>query len=470
MEFIVDINDKINGFVWGPVMLILLVGTGIYVTLGTRFYQVTHFGLWIRETFFAIFKKDRVHDKSDPKAISQFQSFTTALAGTVGIGNIVGVATAIVAGGAGAVFWMWVSAFFGMMTKYCENVLGILYRYKNEKGEWLGGAMIYLERGLKCKPLAVLFSVFTVFASFGIGNMTQANGISSSITKLTNIPSWIVGVVIMLLAALVILGGIKRVAAVTEKIVPVMALFYLVGSLAIIIMNVEGIPLAFEQIIEGAFSFKAVAGGAGGYIIMNAMRFGIARGVFSNEAGLGSSVMVHSASNVKEPVKQGMWGIFEVFFDTIIVCTLTALCILCTGAVSTGENGAALAMEAFSHGFGQFGAVFITASIAMFAFATILGWSYYGERAFEYLFGVKYLTIYKLVFIALIIVGCTSSLDLVWGISDTFNGLMAIPNLIGVIALSGMVFRATKDYLQRHLDDPDAEDIARTAADFERNK
>ncbi len=460
------INDKVNGFVWGPIMLIFLVGTGIYISCGTKFYQVTRIGLWMRETFLGIFKKSSVHDKSDPKSISQFQSFSTALAGTIGTGNIVGVATAIVAGGSGAVFWMWVSAFFGMMTNYAENVLGILFRYKNEKDEWMGGPMVYLERGLKCKPLAVLFALFAVFASFGIGNMTQANGVASAINTATQIPSWIIGIVMSVIAGLVILGGIKRIAAVTEKIVPFMALLYLTGGLIIVAINFRGIPAAFIEIFEGAFSFQAAAGGVGGYVIAQAVRFGIARGVFSNEAGLGSSVMVHSASNVKEPVRQGMWGIFEVFADTIIMCTITALCILCTGALETGENGAALAMRAFAHGFGSYGSIFITVSISLFAFSTILGWSYYGERAFEYLFGVKYLMVYKIVFICLITVGCTASLDLVWNISDTFNGLMAIPNLIGVVALSGLVFRATKDYLQRHLDNPDAEEIARTAADF----
>lgn len=478
------VNKAVNDFVWGPPMLVFLVGIGIFVTIGTGFFQVSHFGLWMKKTFLAIFSNKTVRDKKDPHAISQFQSLTTALAGTIGTGNIVGVATAIVSGGPGAVFWMWVSAFFGMMTNYTENVLGILFRYKNNKGQWMGGPMVYLERGLHCKPLAVLFAIFATLASFGIGNMTQANGISTAISgalRFTGIDAWYlkagVGVGIMLLAALVILGGIKRIAAVTEKIVPFMALAYLAGGIYIIAVNGTHIPAAFGSIFTNAFSFEAVGGGIFGYVIMNAMRYGVARGVFSNEAGLGSSVMVHSASNVKEPVVQGMWGVFEVFADTLIVCTITALSILCTGVVDmhTGVNadglkGASLAQAAFAHGFGSFGSIFIAVAITLFAFSTILGWSYYGERAVEYLFGTKYLWIYKVLFIGLIVVGCTASLDLVWNISDTFNGLMAIPNLIGVAGLSGLVFKATKDYLQRHLDDPDAEEMERKAADFMQQK
>ncbi|MDD3429780.1 MAG: alanine/glycine:cation symporter family protein, partial [Oscillospiraceae bacterium] len=370
---------------------------------------------------------------------------------------IVGVATALVSGGPGAIFWMWVSAFFGMLTNYAENVLGILFRYRNEKNDWLGGPMIYIERGMHCKWLAVLFACFTVLASFGIGNMTQANGIASAINTVSGIPAWVTGITLTLLVALVIIGGIKRIAAVTEKIVPVMALVYIVGGITLLAMNYQHIPAAFGEIFAGAFNLKSVGGGVGGYVIMKAIRFGVARGVFSNEAGLGSSVMVHSASNVKEPVKQGMWGIFEVFADTLIVCTLTALCILTTGVLDTGAKGAQLAMAAFSHGFGGFGGTFVSIAIAFFAFSTILGWSYYGERAVEYLIGVKNLIYYKIIFICLITVGCVASLELVWDISDTFNSLMAIPNLIGVLSLSGFVIAATKDFLSRKPSCPEEE-------------
>lgn len=443
------INDQINGFVWGPVMLVFLVSTGIFFSIGTGFFQVRKFGLWISETLLGIFHNKHVHNKKEKGSISQFQAMTTALAGTIGTGNIVGVATAMVAGGPGAVFWMWVSAFFGMMTAFAENVLGSKFRYKNEKGEWVGGAMVYIERGLGWKPLAVAFSVFAILASFGLGNMTQANGISSALHSSFGIPTWVVGIALMLIIALVILGGINRIAAVTEKLVPFMALLYIVGGLVIIGMNYQVVPAAFSAIFQSAFDFRSVGGGIMGYGIARAMRYGIARGIFSNEAGLGSSVMVNSASNVKEPVKQGMWGVFEVFTDTLVVCTISALSILTTGAMSSGKDGAALAMEAFTGGFGSFGSIFLSIAITLFAFSTILGWSYYGERAFEYLFGLKYVGIYKAVFICLTIVGCVAGLELVWDISDTFNGLMAIPNLIGILFLSPHVFRESRSYLER---------------------
>ncbi len=455
-DIIGEINGKVNNFVWGPVMIFFFVAVGIFLTVRTRFFQVSKFGLWLNSTILAVFKDHKVRKTSDKKSISQFQALSTALAATIGTGNIVGVATAIVSGGPGAVFWMWVSAFFGMMTNFSENVLGILYRHKNEKGEWIGGAMLYIEKGLKQKWLAVLFSIFCILASFGIGNMSQANSISSAMKNSFHIPTWVTGVVIAAIAALVILGGIRRIASVAEKIVPFMALAYMLGGIIIICLNIQGVPNAFRQIFESAFSLKSVGGGVMGYAIARAIRFGVARGVFSNEAGLGSSVMVHSASDVKEPVRQGMWGVFEVFVDTIIVCTITALSILCTGVLgktdANGEllQGAALTAEAFKHGLpGDFAGAFVSLAIMLFAFSTILGWSYYGERGVEYLFGLKYTWIYKCIFIAVIVVGCTTSLDLVWEISDTFNGLMAIPNLIAVTLLSGKVVQSLMDYLAR---------------------
>lgn len=442
------INDKVNGIVWGVPMLVLILFAGIFFSVKTNFFQVVKVKLWLNSTLFAIFKDKRVTKSKDEKSISQFQALSTALAGTIGTGNIVGVSTAIVMGGPGAVFWMWISAFFGMMTNYAENVLGIHYRYKNEKGDWIGGPMVYLERGLGKKWLAVMFSIFCVLASFGIGNMTQANGIASAINSTFNIPTFVVGVVLATFVALVIVGGIKRIGRVTEKIVPFMALFYILGGIILIAINMRNVPAAFGTIFSNAFSFKSVSGGVGGYIIMNAIRFGVARGVFSNEAGLGSSVMVHSASNVKEPVEQGMWGVFEVFADTMVVCTITALCILTTGALDTGKVGIQLAMEAFNN-LGTFGGTFVSIAIVFFAFSTILGWSYYGERGLEYLVGIKYLPIYKVVFILMVVVGCTAELTLVWNISDTFNGLMAIPNLIGILFLSNKVISITNEYLNR---------------------
>lgn len=450
---ITEINSFVNGIVWGPPMLILLLATGIYITVRTKFFQVTRFGHMMKNTIAAVFTDRKIVRTDDKKAISQFQALATALAATVGTGNIVGVAGAIGMGGPGAVFWMWVSAFFGMMTNYSENVLGIYYRHKNAKGEWCGGPMMYIEKGIHQKWLAVVFSVFCLFASFGIGNIAQINSISTSLNKSLSIPQWVTGLVLAALVAVVIIGGIKRIATVTEKLVPFMALFYIIGSLIIICVNFTGIPDAFARIITGAFSFKAVSGGIMGTVIAQAMRYGVARGVFSNEAGLGSSVMVHSSSDVKEPVKQGLWGIFEVFFDTIVICTLTALAILTTGVADGLEIGtsvgAELTMDAFSHGFGAFGATFVSISILLFAFSTILGWSFYGTRAAEYIGGLKFVPVYKVLFTVVVFIGAMSSVRIVWDLSDTFNGLMALPNLVAVLLLSPKIFEITKNYINR---------------------
>lgn len=482
IEAVESINGELNDFIWGPVMLVFFILVGLMFTIRTGVFQVSGFGRWMDATFLAIFKNRKVMRTDDEHAISQFQSLCTALAATIGTGNIVGVATAIALGGPGAVFWMWFSAFLGMMTNYAENTLGIKYRYRDEKGRWVGGAMIYIEKGLKCKWLAVIFSAFCALASFGIGNMTQANSIAAGIadnffpdaktlghifTSLTpgsalsdvNLASAAVGVIIMVFVALVILGGIKRIASVTEKFVPFMAVFYIAGGLIIILANIGNAPSAFGLIFREAFNFKAGVGGVAGYGIAAAARRGISRGVFSNEAGLGSSVMVHSASDVEEPVVQGMWGVFEVFADTMVVCSVTALSVLTSGAYDFETygavggkglaSGAALTSGAFAAVFGPFGGRFVSIAILLFAFSTILGWSYYGERAVQYLFGLNAVTIYKVIFIAMIMVGCTLSLDLVWNIADTLNGFMAIPNLIAVTLLSGQVIKMTKDYLNR---------------------
>ncbi len=521
VEVVTNVNGAVNGFVWGLPMLVLLVGTGILMTLLTKVFQVSHFGHWMKETIGGIFTNRHItaHTGKEDKSISQFQSLCTALAATIGTGNIVGVATAIALGGPGAIFWMWIVAIFGMMTNFSENVLGIFYRRKNDAGEWQGGAMYYLRDGLggykHCKViglvLATLFSVFAVLASFGIGNMSQIHSISSNMKSAFSIPVWVTGVVLMAVAALIILGGLKRIAAVTEKLVPFMAIIYVVGALVIIGANAGNIGPAFVSIFKGAFQMSAVGGGIVGTGVKLAITWGMKRGVFSNEAGLGSSVMVHSSSNVKEPVKQGMWGIFEVFMDTIVVCTLTALVILTSTNLvntTTGQaneilsytDAAGQAQElvldvrgddlsvyfdldddgnitqlkkeyadqgytrlesssyvsyAFSQVFGQAGSAFIAIAILLFAFSTVLGWSHYGSTAFEYLFGRKATMGYKVIFVAFIVVGATMSLDLAWDLSDTFNGLMAIPNLIGVLSLSGVVMKITKNYVDRkfrHLD------------------
>jgi len=468
MELIKRVNDVVNGFVWGLPMLILLVGTGILMTVLTKGFQVSHFVHWMKNTVGGIFtdKKITAHTSREDRSISQFQSLCTALAATIGTGNIAGVAAAIASGGPGAIFWMWIVAIFGMMTNYSENVLGIYFRRRNGKGEWNGGAMYYLRDGLGgyryCKGigavLAVLFSCFCVIASFGIGNMSQINSIAVNMDNVFHIPGWVTGLLLMLIAALVIVGGLKRIASVTEKLVPFMAIAYVLGAMVIVFCNAGRIGPAFVSIFKGAFAMKAVGGGIVGSGVKLAVTWGMKRGVFSNEAGLGSSVMVHSSSNVREPVMQGMWGIFEVFADTIIVCTLTALTVLTsglvdlnTGAMLTSTESTAMVAEAFSTTFGSFGAAFIALAILLFAFSTVLGWSHYGATAFEYLFGTKASILYKVLFVAFIVVGATMNLDLAWALSDTFNGMMAIPNLIGVLSLSGLVMKITKNYVARKL-------------------
>lgn len=466
VQTVTKVNDSVNGFVWGMPMLIMLVGTGILMTLLTRAFQLTRFRYWVKHTIGGIFTNKHItaHTAKEDKSISQFQSLCTALAATIGTGNISGVAAAIATGGPGSVFWMWIVAIFGMMTNYSENVLGIYYRRKNKDGEWCGGAMYYLKDGLGSFPgykrigavLAVLFSIFCVIASFGIGNMSQINSIAVNMQQAFSVPMWVTGVCLMVVAALVVVGGLKRIAAVTEKLVPFMALIYIIGTVVVVCMNASRIGPAFAIIFKCAFTGRAAFGGVVGATVKDAVTWGMKRGVFSNEAGLGSSVMVHSNSNVKEPVMQGMWGIFEVFADTIIVCSLTALTVLTsglvdldTGAMLTTTEKTAMVAEAFELSFGKFGAWFIAIAVLLFAFSTVLGWSHYGTKAFEYLFGTKAAIGYKIAFVAFIIVGATMSLDLAWDLSDTFNGLMAIPNLIGVISLSSLVYRITANYIDR---------------------
>ena len=468
VSFVTEVNGAVNNFVWGIPMLVLLVGTGILMTLLTKFFQLSHIGHWWKNTIGGIFSDRHItkHTEKDDKAISQFQSLCTALAATIGTGNIVGVASALISGGPGAIFWMWIVAFFGMMTNYSENVLGIYYRRKNSKGEWCGGAMYYLKDGLGsykgCKQigavLAVLFSAFCLLASFGIGNMSQVNSIAANMEAAFSVPTFVTGIALMILAALVIVGGLKRIASVTEKLVPFMAILYIVGALVIFFANIGQVGAVFTAIFKGAFGLRAVGGGIVGSGVKMALTWGMKRGVFSNEAGLGSSVMVHSNSNVKEPVRQGMWGIFEVFADTIIVCTLTAFAVLSSGLVNleTGEvlsesAGSALVGEAFATIFGSFGPMFIALAILLFAFSTVLGWSHYGSKAWEYLFGTKSTIVYKFVFVAIIFIGATMNLSLAWDLSDTFNGLMAMPNLIGVLCLSPLVMRITKNYVDRNI-------------------
>ena len=488
MQMIAKINDVINTFIWTKTGVWLLVGVGIIMTLITCVFQVTHIGHWMKHTLGSLFKKNVIGHSKDKKSISPFQALCTALAATIGTGNIAGVAAAIVIGGPGAVFWMWIAAFFGMMTNYSENVLGIYFRRRNKSGEWSGGAMYYLVDGLGrkkgfktiAKILAILFAIFAILASFGIGSMGQVNKIVANVVSAFDVPalssqtvfggvnlySLIIGVLIMALTALITIGGLKRIANVAEKIVPVMVVLFLAGSFIIIGKNYNMILPAFKSIFVTAFKPIAATGGVLGYIISTVMTQGFKRGVFSNEAGLGSSVMVHSNSNIKEPVKQGMWGVFEVFADTIIVCTVTALVVLTsglydlnTGLMLPGLEDSTLVASAFNSVFpwGGIGAKFVAVAMFLFAFTTVLGWSHYGSKAWEYLFGEKTTIVFKIIHVITVIFGAILTSSLAWDISDTFNGLMMIPNLIGVVAMAGLVRKLTKNYIDRKLKKKDVE-------------
>lgn len=479
VEMIAKINGIVNDFVWVKIGLVLLLGTGILLTCCTKFFQLSHISHWWKNTIGSVFKRgSAATKKTDKQTISQFQALCTALAATIGTGNIAGVSAAIVIGGPGAVFWMWVAAFFGMMTNFSENVLGIYYRRRNSKGEWSGGAMYYLEDGLGKKIhsralgkiLGILFSICVLLASFGIGNMGQVNKITLNMQSAffsgvhapklgdVSVINIAIGIVLMIVAALIIIGGIQRIAAVAERIVPFMAVLYVVGALIVVGTHIGQVGAMFASIFKFAFGIKAVGGAAVGIALKEVITQGCKRGVFSNESGLGSSVMVHSASNVKEPVKQGMWGIFEVFFDTFVVCTITAIVVLSsgyinleTGLAAEGVNDATLVASAFGNVFGKGGEIFIALAMLLFAFTTVLGWSQYGTKAIEYLFGEKVVPVYKVIFVLMIISGAVMTSTLAWDISDTFNGMMMIPNLIGVLTLFPMVMRITKNYVDRKI-------------------
>ena len=443
MDRLMELNGIINEFVWGPPMLILLVGTGIYLTLRTNFFSITKLGYILKNTLMKMFEKGQGGEGE----VTAFQAVATALAATVGTGNIAGVATAIAIGGPGAIFWMWVSAIFGMTTKYAEVVLSIKYREKTEDGRFVGGPMYYITNGLKWKWLAYIFAIFGALAAFGIGNMVQSNSIAASLEVTFGVSKLVTGIVVAAISAVVVVGGIKRIAQVTEKLVPVMAAFYIIGGLVIIIINAAHIPEAFKLIFGSAFTGSAAVGGFAGSTLSIAMRRGVARGVFSNEAGLGSAPIAHAAATTDHPVRQGLWGVFEVFIDTIVICSITALSIITSGVWNGGETGAALTTQAFSHGLpGNWGGIIVSIGILLFAFSTILGWEYYGERCAEYLFGSKVNFVYRILWIPFIVIGAVGGLNDLWDLADTLNGLMAIPNLIGVAALSGVVIKLTKEF------------------------
>ena len=468
----VDLVKKLNDVAWGPWMLVLLVGTGIYLSARVGFIQFAKFGHVMKNTIGKVFSGQ----KAGEGEVTPFQAVTTALAATVGTGNIAGVTGAIAVGGPGAVFWMWVSALFGMVTKYAEVVLAIRYRERNDQGDWVGGPMYYIKNGLgkSWTWLAVAFSLLGALAAFGIGNMTQVNTIASSINSAIdafggdtaakavvlfgqNVPvsSIVIGAIIAASVGLVLFGGIKRIGAVAEKLVPFMAAVFIICGLSVVCSNLGSLGRIFGMIFKGAFNAEAALGGAFGITVMTTIQKGVGRGVFSNEAGLGSAPMAHAASSESDPVKQGLYGIFEVFMDTIVICTLTALTVLC--AVENGvpivwgqSAGTELVGAAFATVFGtKIGALIVAVSISLFALTTILSWALYGSRCCEYLLGTKSVKPYQIAFIAVILVGATLKLELVWNIADTLNGFMAVPNLIALLGLSGVVIKLTKEHFAK---------------------
>lgn len=463
------VNSWLNNVVWGWPMIVLILGTGILLTIRTRAMQVRKLGESIRTTILPTLKsigKPKEKDRT-ANSVSQFEAFSAAISGTVGTGNIIGVTSAILTGGPGAVFWMWISAFFGMITNYAENVLGLFYRKKDKKGDFSGGAFYYITYGLGWKWLGYIAAVFCMLAALGMSGV-QTNKISGTLSSSFNVPDsvWvklIIGIVVAVFTAVIIIGGIKRIGKVASMLVPFMSLLFIVLSFIAIGMNITAVPAAFKLIFSNIFGFKAMAGGFGGYVFAQIIKKGMARGVFSNEAGLGSSVIAHSASETREPVKQGLWGIFEVFFDTFVICTITAVVVLTT-FIHNGEinsftaetSDSATSLAAFSENFGMFGVVCFSVILPLFAFTTILAWSYYGEKATQFCFGALKekgrkiaVFVFKAIYIIMIVASAVIESDLIWAISDTCNGLMAIPNLIAVILLSGTVVKITKNYYQR---------------------
>ena len=462
MEKVINAVNGALGFAYDNIlsiaMMVLLIAAGIFLSVKTRFFQFRRFGYVMKNTAGSLFDKN-MHQR-DKGSVSPFQAVTTALAGTIGTGSIAGVATALVLGGPGAVFWMWVSALFGMVTKYSEIVLALKFREKNESGANIGGPMYYIKNGLGLKWLASLFAAFAMIACIGTGNATQSNSISGVLDSNFHIAPWITGLVLTVIVAFVILGGVKRIATVNEKLVPVMAIFFVLASVVALCFNAGKIPAAFGMIFKEAFNFRSAFGGVAGYGILSAMRYGVGRGVFSNEAGLGSAPIAHAASSTEDPVKQGLWGVFEVFITTIIICTMSAVVVLTSGVysdafaagVTPSLSGAALSSAAFDEALPFVGGIGIAVSTVFFALSTILGWAYYGETGVSYLFknhAKTAVTVYRIVYVAFVFVGAVAEINTVWLVADIFNALMAVPNLIALIALSGLVVKVTKEHFAK---------------------
>ncbi len=446
LDFLQQVNAHVNSYVWGWPMIALLMGTGVLLTALTGVIQVRRLGFALREVLGKI-----TQHGGGQGSVRPFQAVATALASTVGVGNIAGVATAIVIGGPGAVFWVWVSGLLGMATKYAEIVVALHYREPDDAGTVRGGAMYTLKKGLGLPWLGAVFALLTALAAFGIGNMVQANSVADALRATFGIETWITGVGLVVLTAVVILGGIKSIARVTEYLVPFMALLYLGGGAIVLALHADRIPAALGLIVSGAFSGTAAVGGFAGSTMMLALRYGVARGLFSNEAGLGSAPMVHAAADTDHPVRQGMYGIFEVFVDTILICTTTGLVIMVTDTWSSGLTGAALSAKAFEVGLpGTFGSIVVTGGLMLFAFSTLIGWSYYGETGIVYLAGSRAAMPYRLLWLVFVYLGATGSLHLVWDVADTLNGLMALPNLIGVLASIPLLLRLQREFFAKH--------------------
>ncbi|TWI71760.1 AGCS family alanine or glycine:cation symporter [Desulfobotulus alkaliphilus] len=435
--------DIAGGFVWGAPLLVLLVGTGIWLTWALRGIQVSAL---MHALYLALVK--RKEDKKEEGDISHFQALMTALSATVGTGNIAGVATAIAIGGPGALFWMWVTGVLGMATKYAEAVLAVAYREKDEKGEMRGGPMYYIAKGVGWKWMAVLFALFASIAAFGIGNMVQSNSVADAVQSTFNIPVWVTGLVLMVLVATVVLGGIKTIGRVTSVLVPVMIVFYMLASIAVLLLFADQIPAAFGLIFTHAFSPIAATGGFAGSVLMLTIRMGVARGVFSNESGLGSAPIAAAAAQTGHPVTQALVSMTQTFIDTLVVCTLTGLVLILTGAWSSGATGASLTAGAFEMALPGLGSYIVTIGLILFAYSTMLGWCYYGEKSIEYLFGEKAVLPYRVVYVLFVAIGATLKLELVWGLADVFNGMMAFPNLIALLILTPVVVRYTKEYFE----------------------
>ena len=460
MEFITNLNQAVNQFIWGVPAMICILGVGLYLSIGTRFLQIRKFGHAIKTTLGRMFKKKEASDGT----MTSFQAVCTALAGTVGTGNIAGVAGAIALGGPGAVFWMWCSAILGMCTKFAEVTLAVHFHERNSKGELVGGPMYYIRNGLgkKWQWLAFAYALFGVLTVFGTGNATQVNtitaAIDSAVQSFYTIPAnmlstvnLVIGIIIAMLVAMVLLGGVKRIGNVTEKLVPFMAVLYIIMALGVVILNINRLPSVFASIIGGAFTPSGFTGGMVGSLFLS-MKKGVSRGIFSNEAGLGTGSIAHACADTQEPVKQGLFGIFEVFADTIVICTLTALVILCSGTtIGYGEAaGAELTIAGFTIVYGNWITILTALALCCFAFSTIISWGLYGSRCISFLFSTdKVVKPFLVVYSFVSILGATIDLGLMWDIADTFNGLMAIPNLIGIFLLSGTVFKLTKDYFNR---------------------